>query len=203
MPKQIILLTGDTEYPILSGALKKENESLDVIHADSKKSLQRIFHQYDVRSNGTRMISFSSNVLVPGEILNCLVGPAYNFHPGPPEYPGSHPDSFAIYDGTKRFGATVHEMVEKVDAGPIVRVSDFEIPGDIKILNLAAMAYQHIVSLFYELAAYFANVDEPLPRMNRKWGARKTAVADFERMKILDELMSAEEIALRKRAFWE
>ena len=201
MPKQIILLTGDTEFPFLSEALSPHNPSLEILHANSGETLDRAVGKCDLSPTGVRLVCFSSNVIVPGKILDRLGGPAYNLHPGPPEYPGSHPDSFALYAGATRFGATLHEMIAKVDAGPIVKVSEFDIPSSIDSLELAALAYQHIAKLFFELAAYFATNDRPLPHINRQWALRKTTNADFERMKNFGDALSEEEKALRRRAF--
>ena len=71
-------------------------------------------------SKTTRLISFGSGVIVPAAVLARLSGTAYNFHPGPPAYPGIFPSVFALYDGATRFGVTLHEMKPEVDSGPIV-----------------------------------------------------------------------------------
>jgi len=199
VPKQIILLTGDTEFPVLSKALLAANESLEVLHANSASALSQEMKSSDPGS--VRLLSFSSNVIVPAAVLNALRGPAYNFHPGPPEYPGSHPDSFAIYEGATRFGATVHEMVAAVDAGSIVQVSEFDIPEGVDALELATLAYQHIAAMFFDLAPVLASTDEDLPRIDRRWGARKGTRADYEKMRNFDEEMDIAELTLRKRAF--
>ena len=137
MPKQIILLTGDTEFPILSEALLPHNPALEILHANTDETLEAALGKCDLSPIGARLIFFSLNVIVPASVLNRLGEPAYNLHPGPPEYPGSHPDCFAIYDGATRFGATLHEMIAKVDAGPIVKVSEFDIPQGVDSLELA------------------------------------------------------------------
>lgn len=199
MPKQIILLTGDTEFPFLSKALLASADTLDVLHANSTAALSRTMEICDPAS--VRLLSFSSNVIVPAAVLNALPGPAYNFHPGPPEYPGSHPDSFAIYDGATRFGATVHEMVAAVDAGPIVQVSEFDIPEAVDSLELAALAYQHVAAMFFDFAPVLATTDGALPRIDRRWAARKWTRADYEKMQVFDETLDTAELALRKRAF--
>jgi len=201
MPKKIILLTGDIEFPILSRALSAHNSALVILHATSNETLKHALKKCDLSAESNRLICFSSNVIVSKDILNLLRGPAYNLHPGPPEYPGSHPDSFAIYNGATRFGATVHEMIAKVDAGPIVKVSEFDIPEGIDSLELSKIAYQHLASLFLNLASYFASVDGALPHIDRHWGPRKTTHDDFLRMKKYNGLLSNQEKILRKRSF--
>ncbi len=199
MPKQIILLTGETELPFLSKALQAANGALDVLHANNTTALATALDDCDPAS--LRLLSFSSNVIVPAAMLSALPGPAYNFHPGPPEYPGSHPNSFAIYDGATRFGATVHEMTAKVDAGPIVKVSEFDIPEGADSLELATLAYQHIAALSFDLAPLLATSDDALPRIDRRWAARKWTRADYEKMRNYDENVDFAERTLRKRAF--
>ena len=57
-----------------------------------------------------RLIAFATPVIVPGRILASLGYGAYNFHPGPPQYPGWAPAHFALYEQANEFGATVHAM---------------------------------------------------------------------------------------------
>ena len=199
MPQHIILLTGDTEFPFLSKAQQDANPALTVGHANSSTALSEAMAQSDPQS--ARLLSFSTNIIVPASVLSALPGPSYNFHPGPPAYPGSHPDSFAIYDGATRFGATVHEMIARVDAGPIVRVSEFDIPEGSNALDLATLAYQHVAALFFELAPVLAASDTSLPHLNRQWGPRKYTRADYERMRAFDAVSNPMERALRQRAF--
>ena len=199
MPARIILLTGDTEFPFLSKALQDANPSLDILHANSSSALAAAMGKSDAAA--LRLLSFSSNVIVPAEILSALPSPAYNFHPGPPDYPGSHPDSFAIYEGATRFGATVHEMVARVDAGPIVQVREFDIPEGADALELATLAYQQIAALFFDLAPLLATSDAPLPRIDRHWGTQKRTRADYARMQEFGDDLDDAERALRQRAF--
>ena len=82
---------------------------------------------------GTRLISMLTDVIVPENILSGLDGPAYNFHPGPPEYPGSHAASFAVYYDADGFGVTLHEMAAQVDSGPIIEVRRYDMPPTQKV----------------------------------------------------------------------
>ena len=193
------MLTGDTEFPFLSKALQDANPALNTRHANSQAALSAAMTQGDPAS--VRLLSFSTNVIVPAVVLNALPGPTNNFHPGPPAYPGSHPDSFAIYDGATRFGVTVHEMVAQVDAGPIVRASEFDIPEGANALDLATLAYQHIAALFFELAPVLARSDTALPHLDRRWGPRKFTRADYAKMRDLESVTDPAERALRQRAF--
>ena len=80
-----------------------------------------------------RLIAFVTPEIVSKDILARLGYGAFNFHPGPPSYPGWAPAHFALYERATEFGATVHVMVEQVDAGPIVDVAMFPIPAGISV----------------------------------------------------------------------
>jgi methionyl-tRNA formyltransferase len=81
MPQHIILLTGDTEFPFLSKALQDANPALTVRHANSSTALSEAMAQSNPQS--ARLLSFSTNIIVPASVLSALPGPSYNFHPGP------------------------------------------------------------------------------------------------------------------------
>ena len=52
---------------------------------------------------------------------------ALNMHPGLlPNYRGLWPEFWAQYHGEKKSGITIHRLVEKIDAGEVVAVSEFE-----------------------------------------------------------------------------
>jgi methionyl-tRNA formyltransferase len=75
------------------------------------------------------LISLGTSVIVKQHELDCFTL-AYNFHPAPPEYRGSQPYHFALYEKATHYGATCHEMDLYIDHGPIVYVDRFEIlPG--------------------------------------------------------------------------
>lgn len=194
---RIILLTGDSEGPFLAAILRAHAPHLDVEIATTKTALAEAT-QGDL--GGCRLISFCSAVIVPGEVLNRLSGPAYNFHPGPPEYPGRYPTLFALYDGAERFGITVHEMTAKVDAGPIVAADWFNIPPACDLKTLDEMAYLALADKFRALSFHLAAIARPITRMPYRWGARKTKQADAEALRRITPDMAPDEIQRRKRA---
>lgn len=57
---------------------------------------------------------------------------AYNFHPGIlPEYRGSGAYSWAIINGERETGVTLHEIDRDIDHGPIVEIRRFQVkPSD-------------------------------------------------------------------------
>jgi hypothetical protein len=57
---------------------------------------------------GARLIAFTTDVIVPPDILDHLGYGAYNFHPGPPHFPGWAPALFAIHRRATEFGLATH-----------------------------------------------------------------------------------------------
>jgi methionyl-tRNA formyltransferase len=177
--------------------LREHNPSLEVEIITGKDAL---LAASAARRPGTRLISFCSAVVVPTQVLAALGAPSYNFHPGPPEYPGRYPSVFALYDGAERFGVTVHEMAAKVDAGPIVSAEWFPIPKDCALEKLEELAFSALVAKFRSLAFHLATVERPLPRMPYRWSGTKTKKSDCTALCRITPGLDAAEIARRRRA---
>lgn len=118
------------------------------------------------------LIAFCTGEIVPPEALG-LFDHAFNFHGGPPEYPGRDPHHWAIWDGAAEFGVTVHRMTESVDAGPIVYVERFPIVDEPQALRRYAEGRL--------LAAFNLVVDDlaALVPTGDRWGPRKNRRADI------------------------
>ena len=80
-----------------------------------------------LRWEGEYIICFRSLYLLPKELLDKVKTAAINFHPAPPEYPGSGCINFALYDEAEGYGVTAHVMNELVDNGAILEVRRFPI----------------------------------------------------------------------------
>lgn len=194
---RIILLTGEAEEGPLADILRAAAPELDIVVAFSRLQLEEMAAP---ERPGTRLISFCSPVIVPGAVLARLPGGAYNFHPGPPERPGRYPSVFALYDGAAVFGITVHEMVAKVDAGPIVAAEWFPIPPTADLGQLDEVTYLALFAKFNTLAPLLVRTDRPLPRLPYRWSGRKTTKAECDALCRIEPGLSADEIARRRRA---
>jgi methionyl-tRNA formyltransferase len=175
----IILLTGATEQPVLGDVLRRGNPLLTIRPTATLAELDAIKPRLLQRA---RLVAFATTVAVPGRILNALGYGAYNFHPGPPNYPGRTPAHFAIYDRVTEFGVTAHAMIERIDAGPIVDVERFAIPPNTDVMKLSELAYAHMVRLFWRLAKDLATRAEPLPALPIKWSGQKSSTSLYARM---------------------
>ena len=166
----IILLAGAAEQSALPPVLLGHNPLLTVKSVETSADLAALDSDLLRRA---RLIAFVTPEIVPQNILERLGYGAFNFHPGPPSYPGWAPAHFALYNRATEFGATVHVMVEQVDAGPIINVALFPIPADISVLGLEGLAYAHLAQLFWRMAKPLATDVESPPPLPIEWGSKK------------------------------
>lgn len=176
-PSHILLLTGAREAPHFTQFLTDRNPELEVSHA---LTLEQAEQALDGRAQDTRIIAFLTDIIVPRRVLDQLGPKPYNIHPGPPEYPGSYPESFAIWDEAEEYGITAHEMAPKVDTGAIVGVSRFPFPEQPDLHNIGDLIFARAVELFARIASHCAISNAPLPPINEQWGERRYTRADFE-----------------------
>ncbi len=155
----------------------------------------------DGATTASRLIAFCSSVVVSADILSKLGGPAYNFHPGPPEYPGKHPVAFALYDGATTFGATLHEMAVRVDSGPIVGTLQFPVPPGSLYLWLMARTHQAALHLFLQSVVALARSPEPLTRLPISWGTRRCGQKALDEACHLPFDVKADELERRRNSF--
>ncbi len=200
MPDEIVLLTGEREAPYLTQHLQIQAPTLAIRHVATREALDVAFA---VPRRRRRLIAFTTNVVVPGRyIAACDLG-AYNFHPGPPTYPGVYPESFAVWEGAKQFGATAHAMVQQVDAGPIVRTEWFDVAPGWGRMHVATLAFQALVRIFASLAPHLAARDADLPPSGENWSGPTRFRKDFEAMCQIPADIAPADYAKRYRAFGE
>lgn len=155
------------------------------------------------RAGRFRLVAFATDVIVPASVLGALGGPAYNLHPGPPEYPGLFPSCFALFEGAARFGSTLHEMTERVDDGTIVGADTFDMPAGVDRLTLDALALASAMRLVAHLAAELADVATPLRPLPLAWSGPRRTARDFARLCEIPPDISADDFAHRYRAVGE
>jgi methionyl-tRNA formyltransferase len=166
----IILLAGEAEQVAMPPVLREHNPQLTVVSAGTSADLATLSSDLLARA---RLIAFVTPEIVSKSMLTRLGYGAFNFHPGPPAYPGWAPSHFALYERAAEFGATVHVMVEQVDAGPIIDVARFAIPAGISVPGLEGLAYAHLAQLFWRMAKSLATDPKPPPTLPIRWGSKK------------------------------
>lgn len=168
---------------------------LDVVIVNDLDALERAFStQHDL------LLSFSTGVIVPARILEMPNLLALNVHAASPQYPGRDPHHFAVYDEAKQYGATMHYMVQSVDAGPIVDVKLFDVPSAVTpsgLLELANEAGWQLIQRFFKR---YAELGAPHPLDGMAWGERKSTRKMFLELCRIEPAMPKEEIERRKKA---
>ena len=126
----ILLIVTAGQQLALTKVLREHNPALSFRCVLAREELTAIEPEV-LRT--ARLVAFTSGIIVPHSILAALGYGAYNFHPGPPNYPGWAPAHFALYDGARTFGATAHVMTRRVDSGPILGTESFIIPDNVSV----------------------------------------------------------------------
>jgi len=166
MPGTLALLCPQEDARHLGALLAIANRELVVVTATDTAELERTVAQ---AGGVDRIVAFRTNSIVPADLLLRVPGPSYNFHPGPPGYPGRYPFAFALYDGAAQYGVTAHEMAGRVDAGAIVGALSFPLPDRPDADWLIDRAYSALFQLFVMLTPQLARTDKPLPRTDLTW----------------------------------
>ena len=180
MTRRIILLTGPDEAPFLRELFLKLDPRLDVTAAHDLDALTAAVDRCD---GDARLIAFLTAVIVPTGLLDRLKVTPYNIHPGPPEYPGAHPECFAIWEEAEGFGVTAHEMTARVDEGPIVAVYRFDMPASPDRIALSELTFLRALDVIAAVARHCAVTDAPMTRLDDTWASRKRTRAEFRQLR--------------------
>ena len=129
---------------------------------------------------------------------------AVNLHMAPlPEYRGCNQFSFAIANGDREFGATLHVMDEGVDSGDILAERRFEISDSISVDQLYRATYEHSVEMFgAELPGIVDGTVKPTPQKDFE-GKRRVSFhlrSEIEDLKRIDLRWPEEKILRTLRA---
>lgn len=199
MLKTIILLTATVhQQRALAQLLAAHNPALSFRTACTRDELTAIEPSV---LRDARLIAFTTGVIVPRAVLERLGHGAYNFHPGPPNYPGWAPAHFALYDGASTFGTTMHVMAATVDSGPITGVEYFPIPERASVRDLEQIAYIRLGYLFWRTARELACDSAPLPRLAIAWRGTKSTKQMYRDHCALPSEIDIDELKRRIRAF--
>lgn len=119
--------------------LKLKKIDFDYIDSDKKKKI-KISKKYDY------LISFLNRLYINSNTRKKIKINSFNFHPGPPEYPGYGCYNFALLDKANSYGSTIHIMNNKFDNGEILNIKRFKISyKKINLDKLIAMTHKNII----------------------------------------------------------
>lgn len=103
-------------------------------------------------------------VIHPALVTAPRIG-SFNLHPGPlPRYAGLNAVSWALYQGETHHGVTLHWMVDRIDAGPLVSQTLFPIEDEDTALTLSAKCVRLGLPLIEELLDIAAVNVQDIPR---------------------------------------
>ncbi len=156
---------------------------------------------------GDYIFAFRNPVILPGSLIRSARLGAINFHPGPPEYPGSGCAHFALLDQSASFGVTAHLMEETVDSGAILAVNRFAITESHTAEQLLSETHKAL----FNLAAPFIREaistgkkflsKSSADSASEKWSGMRRTMKSVNEMREIQPGMSEPELELMVRAF--
>lgn len=156
------------------------------------EELQRLRPEY--------ILSFVSPWIIPKSLLDSAQQAAINFHPGPPAYPGTGCYNFALYEGAKEYGVTVHHMKEKVDSGDIIMTSYFDVSPFESVETLKLKSMNHLLCCLEKIAGLISE-GRLLPASGETWKRKPfTRKEMLELFRVDPSRHDPEEIERRIRA---
>jgi len=150
--------------------------------------------------DGEYILCFRSFYVLPADLIARAKIGAVNFHPAPPEYPGSGSINLALYDGALEFGVTAHLMNEKVDNGEILECRRFPtLPSD-SVDSLSTRTRLILLDLFFDVVTELIlggrrAIDQKVKQAGfEKWKGEATKISVINRMQNIPVNISQEEL---------
>jgi amino acid adenylation domain-containing protein len=166
LPRLRCILMGDQSRLIQCGniLLEKGHQILGVISAEPAiqswakgKSLPQILPSAELarllgREPFDLFLSIDNFSIVPNEVLGLPRKFAINFHDAPlPRHAGVNATNWALINQEKIHGVTWHVMLDRVDAGDILKQVLFPVSARETALTLNAKCYEKSIESFAEL----------------------------------------------------
>lgn len=178
MADLLVILTEEFAREPLLTFVRARAADTSIVAAVSKGELAAILDAHQGQS--IRLVAFCTPVIVSAPQIAALRLTPYNIHPGTPDYPGVHPEAFAHADAAPVFGATAHEMIAEIDAGPIVACAETDMPGDAPLSTYADAGCSCALDLFRLVVNQCLASDGDLPRMaDRCWRGKRRRLVDY------------------------
>lgn len=129
---------------------------------------------------------------------------AINLHMAPlPEYRGCNQFSFAIIEGKKEFGTTLHRLEAGIDSGAILAEKRFAIPEDADVAGLVRMTEEASLALFKQAMPDILNGKCTPVEQSQLVAQRGTSLhfrKEIDALKNIDPAWPAEKIKRHIRA---
>ncbi len=170
--------------------LKLRGINFDHIDSSKKKNIN-FSKKYDY------LISFLNKSYISDKLRRKIKINSFNFHPGPPEYPGYGCYNFALLDKINFYGSTVHIINKKFDNGEIVDVKKFKI--SYKKINLDKLISMTHKNMSKQSKKFINEIlkDKLKVENNFKWRKRAYTKKEFESAREI-KLNDSKKIILKK-----
>ena len=174
--------------------LKLKRINFDYVDTSLKKKI-KITKNYDF------LISFLNPAYINKSIRNKIKKNSYNFHPGPPEYPGFGCYNFALLNKTKFYGSTIHVIDDKLDSGEIVNVKKFKISyKNISLEKLISKTHKNLLNQGRKFILDLINKNIEF-KTKFRWSKKAYTKKQFEKARQIKINDSKSEILNKIKAF--
>lgn len=110
------------------------------------------FHDRLVSSGADILLTFHCDQILSAATIACLPQGGLNVHAGLlPDYRGPVPTIHALLADTPRFGVTIHRLVPRIDAGPVLAQAELDLPPQTTALDAAIRLHDAAVPLVIEV----------------------------------------------------
>lgn len=169
------------------GLAKMKESNFDVDYIESGRRGEKMPDKV-ASWTGDYIFSYRSFFILSQEIIDRATVGAINFHPGPPDFPGSGCINFALYNNANEFGVTAHLMNAQVDNGRILEVRRFPVAPEDNLPSLLEKTHQVLESQFLDFIDALARDPSEVRDRVRGGEAREQWVGSARKMKDLEEL---------------
>jgi methionyl-tRNA formyltransferase len=155
---------------------------------------------------GDYIICFRSLFILPKSLIDRARIAALNFHPAPPEYPGSGCVNFALHDNAQSYGVTAHLMNEKIDSGSILKVVRFPVNQKDTVASLLHRTHVELRELCVDFIAQLLTSGSDYIDIQLKfsrdevWGGAARKMSELEELKSIDPSVTSAELERLVRA---
>ena len=195
---RVLLLGKKREDPFFQRALDFSSANLPdlkIILAEPGQNLPQEVRDWQ----GDLLISYLCPWVIPADVLKNARFASINFHPAPPEFPGTGCTNFAIYQEVTSYGVTCHHMAEVVDSGAIIAVRRFDVTPQDTVYSLTQRCYAYMLVLYFDIISMLLR-GEPLPQSPETWTRKAYRRKELNDLKRLTLDMPMDEIRRRVKA---
>ena len=162
----------------------------------------KIFDKLDDLLNVDIIISVQFHLILQKRHIEKARQIAVNLHMAPlPEYRGCNQFSFAIIDGAKEFGTTLHKLDASIDGGDMLFERRFEIKDNLFVSDLYKKTFTESKILFVEKIQSIIDGAATLIPQNKLPKERKRGFHLRKEMSQIKQICSDWDIEKQKRYF--